>query len=326
MAVNWAAEAGVQRTAHGYSVLPENLVILPELSGRMDATDITDLAKDIDVNGQLEQGVCWKNEQGWPVLAAGHRRYRAVVRINEGITDPDMKRRFLFNFIPAKNESEAFDYTVRENRNRVNPSPLDDAHNMHVYQTRFGLSEEQIARKYFPGDLTQDELTKALRYVKECLALLELSPTAQEELRRGFFSTSAALQLAAIPSRKTQDEVIAQAKSQGKKKIKVEEAKQAKESAQGKPKSSPVKISDNAPAKLLEKHKILAELAAACATEILCAEDPDQEVLMDYSRSILKMANDLRVPLLPEASKYLKDNPVVETPLSQIERRELAYA
>lgn len=291
----WNPSAEVTRTSHGYAVLPENVVIIPELNGRMEQTDVSELAKDIEENGQLVPVVCWKNEEGWPVLAAGHRRYRAVVKINEK-RKRNEKVSLQFLAIDAKDEASAFDFTVRENFQRVSNSPMDLAHNAHVYRTRFGLSEEQIARKYYPGMKTEGEVAKAVREIKNWLQLLELSDEAQEELRKGFMTTSAALQLASIPSRKKQNEVIEKAKAEGKTKIKVADAKAAKESATGKPaKRTP--ISDHTPAKMLEKFKDLASMAQALACECL-SEEPDRETIEELAKNVLGRAYHLKIPLM----------------------------
>lgn len=292
----WNPEASVSRTSHGYAVLPENVVIIPELNGRMEQTDVTELAKDIEENGQLVPVVCWKNEEGWPVLAAGHRRYRAVTKINEKRKAAD-KICLQFLAIDAKSEAEAFDFTVRENFQRTGNTAMDHAHNCSVYRAKFGLTEEQIARKYYPGMTTDEEMAKAIREVKNWLQLLELSEDAQDELRNGFLTTSAALQLAAIPSRKKQDEVIKDAKKSGAKKLKVADAKAAKEEATGKPAKARKPISENTPVKLLERYKELADYAQSLACEVLGSE-PNGDALFDLARSVLGRAYTLKVPLV----------------------------
>ncbi len=307
MAVRWSEEAHVSRTAHGYSALPEDIVVLQDLSGRMDATDITDLARDIEANGQLELAVCWKNKSGFPVLAAGHRRYRAVAAINKNRGANQELLRLQFSFIAAESEQEAFDYTIRENRNRVNPSPLDDAHNMNVYAIRFGLGFEDIARKYYPKMETDEELAKAVKEVKDTLALLELSDEAKEEFRQGKFSTSAARQLASIPSREKQNEVIKTANDAGKK-LKVDDVKAAKAEISGKPAKS---ISENSPSVLLKKYKAIVELSSSLAAEFL-SEDPSAEVLMDLARNIIVRVRKTDSSMLPpgfdkKADQYEKD-------------------
>lgn len=327
MAVTFAPAAGVQRTAHGYSVLPDNVVVIPELSGRSEATDVTELAADIKAHGQLENAVCWKNDEGFPVLAAGHRRDRAIALLNTQLQPGEEPYRLLFSYIQVRNEQEAFDYTIRENRNRVNPSPLDDATNMHIYQTRYGLNEEQIAKKYYPSITNDAELTKAVAEVRTTLKLLELSDDAKEALRNGRMSTSAAVQLASIPSRKHQDEVVRTAVEQGKK-VKVADAKAAKAVASGKAeatsiptKSTKSNIVNNTPVKMLEKYRRLSELAGSLATENMCKEwgrHPDREVIFDYASQILVICAKLSIPLDSGADTWAHEHINQETSMDEV--------
>lgn len=318
MGIEWAPEAGVKRKGqNGYSVLPKNVIMRPELSGRAEASDVAELAEDIDVNGQLQPCMCWKNEQGWPVLAAGHRRYRALMKINEGKPEEE-QRHLIFNSIPAKNEQEAYDYTIRENRNRNNPSPLDDAHNMHVYMHRFGLSEEGIALKYFPGAKTPEEKQKALTYVKKTLSINSLSETAKEEIKNGFISTSAAHELAAIPSRKTQDEVIRDSRASGAKRLKVSAAKKAKESAIGKQRNR--QISENNPKRVIERYKTFADIAIGLAWESLAKKfhkKPNHDVIEEFAEQIAVMAFKLKLPMAAELDKWASENQNLPTVLDK---------
>ena len=114
-------------------------------------------------------------------------------------------------------------------------------------------------------------------------------------------STSAALQLAEIPSRKQQNAVIEKAKKGGEKKLKVEDAKAAKEEAQGKHALAPKpekthNISENSPSKLLVKYKVLLELAGALAAEVV-AEDFSR----DYDKDVPRKNLPTRSPFLAES-------------------------
>lgn len=320
MAVNWNPEAGVTRTGQGYSAKPLNVITLNDLSGRFEATDVSDLARSIKANGQRQPALCWKNDEGWPVVAAGHRRLRAILQLNEQEKDPNKKLNLLFNFVPAKTEAEAFCYTIVENRDRLNPSLLDDGHNQQILKLKFGKSEEDIARIYYPEISTPEELAKAVREVKNCLALLELSPEAQEEYRKGFMSTSAALQLAEIPSRKQQNAVIEKAKKDGEKKLKVGDAKAAKEESQGKiPKPEKThNISENSPIKLLAKFRIFAELAGALAAEVVAEDfgrDYDKDTAKEFAEQIAVMCKKLGVPLEAFLDKWAESNKSLSTVL-----------
>lgn len=299
MAVTWNQAAGVTRTGNGgYSVLPENLIVHETLSGRAEASDITELAHDIFVNGQLEPAVAWKDPNtGFPVLAAGHRRWRAIQKINEGKPEEE-KRRIQFNYIPADSEKKAFEYTVRENRNRLNPSEVDDAHNVQIWQTRFGLGIKDIAKIYYPGITTDEEYKKANLWVENMLKIDQLSDEAKEAMRSGTLSTSAALELAKIPDRMTQDKAIQKAKSSGKK-LKVEDAKAAKNEALGKPVKS---IAENSPSARLKRANEIVGFAVGLASEML-GEDPNPEVYMDLARTVFARTKEYDPLMIPAGSE-----------------------
>lgn len=289
MAVTFAPESGVTRTAHGYAILPENLVIQPELSGRSEATDVSMLAKDIRANGQINPVTCWKNDAGYPVLCAGHRRWRAISLINESLPLEE-RIRIQFNYVPAKDALSAFDFSVRENLNRENPTMLDTAWNMGVYLTKFGLSEEEIARKYYPGIQNQEDLDKAIREVKNHLALLELSPAAKEEFKKSYLSTTAAVQLAALPRMK-QDEIIQKAKEEGEKRVKVKHVQSA---------------AGTLPTRANKFHslELLSETAGSLAAAVIINKDYDHAIKL--SEEILIVCEKLKVPL-PAPAKELAE-------------------
>ena len=319
MAVTWDENAGVDRTANGgYTVLPENIILKPELNGRSEETDVSELAEDIQFRGQLVPAVCYKTPDGWPVLIAGHRRYRAIVLINRGITDPEQKLRLKFNYSQVKSEEEALDITVAENRNRTDVNPLDDAYNIGVYLVKFGKGLEEIAKKYFPGANTPEKLAKAVAWVKERQKLLELSPEAQEKLRNGEFSTSAAQQLVKLQPA-DQDKVIKKAEKAGKK-LKVADAKEAVEEL--KPAKVKREIKDNSPVALLKKYKIALELAGGLATEIMAkrfSREADKGVIRDFADQILVICKNLNIPLEASADKWAEEHKKDETVLTRLD-------
>ena len=311
MAVLWTEEARVSRAANGgYVTMPENIILKPDLNGRSEDTDITELAEDILHRGQLISGICCKSEDGWPVLIAGHRRLRAIVELNKSVPNPEERTQFKFNYIQVKNDEEALDLTVAENRNRTDINSMDDATNIAIYVNRFGRSLEDIARKYFPGATSPTKLAAAVQWVKDRQKLLELSPEAQDKLRKGEFSTSAAKELSKL-QQKDQNKVLKDAEAKGKK-IKVRDAKNAVEAVTPpKPRKS---ISENTPVKLLNKFKILAEAAGGLAAEVT-ADEPDWDVVSDLARSLMIMCKKLGIPLLPKADKWAEDHKDDQTPM-----------
>ena len=294
MAVSFIDAAGVDRTANGgYSVLPENVIIKVELSGRSEETDVSELAEDIASRGQLVSAICRKDDKGWPVLVAGHRRYRAISQLNKDIKDPSKKIRLKFNYIAVKTEEEALDLTVAENRNRRESSAIDDSYNICIYISKFGKGFEEIAKKYFPGANTPEKLKIAVNWVKERQKLIELTPDAQDKLRKGEFSTTAAIQLAKLQPEE-QNKLI-KAKEKKGEKIKVADAKKAVEEV--KPVKHRKEIAENSPVKVLERYKVLASLAGDLAAELL-SDEPDTEVIRDFAEATLVRCRLLGVPLM----------------------------
>lgn len=318
MAVTFHPDAGVDRTANGgYTVFPENVILKPELSGRSEETDITELAEDILHRKQLVPAICYKSQEGWPVLIAGHRRLRAIAELNKSL--PQEKRiRLKFNYAEVKTDEAALDITVAENRNRTDTNVLDDSYNISVYSEKFGRGIEEIAKKYFPGADSPEKLEKAINWVKDRQKLLQLSTEAQEQLRKGEFSTSAAMQLTKLQP--VDQNKLLKNKAEKGEKVKVKDVKEALDS------SKPArKISDNSPIKLLKKHQILSELGCSLAAEVI-SEDPDWEVLMELARTAIVMGRKLNVPLLPNANKYAENNMDLHTPLDAEEKREMTLA
>ncbi len=302
MAVVWAPEADVERTANGgYVVAPENVILKPELNGRFEDTDVTELAEDIKnrPEGQLIPALCSKSPEGFPVLVAGHRRYRAIILINKDIKDASKRYKLKFNYAKVANDEEALDLTVAENRNRTDVNPMDDAYNINVYLTKFGKGLEDIALKYFPGGTSDEEIRKNVKWIKDRLKLLELSDTAQAATRTGGISTSAAIKLAELPQ-VSQDKLVAAAKNKGTK-VKVHEVKAAKNAFTGK------SISEHTPAKMLKKFKILAEAAGTLSAEIL-GTHPHPDTYKDLARQVAVYCRLLGVPLEARLDKWAAAN------------------
>lgn len=178
-----------------YRAWPEDLVILPELNGRHENTDVEELAADIHKNGQDVPIIIRKDDEGRPVLVAGHRRYRAVCLLNEKY--PENRRPLICRY-KNLNDVEAFQATIRENRFRRDVSPIDDATNINILKTRFGLTDEDVAAIYFPEAKGGKMLEDALRFVKNRSALIELSPEAAQAVREGRVKITAAVALSKL--------------------------------------------------------------------------------------------------------------------------------
>jgi ParB-like chromosome segregation protein Spo0J len=203
MAVEFANET-TKRACALYSDWPENILIVPELNGRHEHTDVETLAADIAKNGQLVPVICRKNDQGLPVLVAGHRRYRAICLLNE--RNPEQPMRVKFEYA-AVTEVEAFSMAIRENRNRKDVSPIDDCANIITLRKRFQFTDEDIATIYFPEAKTDEEKAEALRYVKQRASLVELAPEAADAVREGRVKLTAAVGLAKLTKDQQREKV-----------------------------------------------------------------------------------------------------------------------
>jgi ParB-like chromosome segregation protein Spo0J len=203
MAVEFANET-TKRACALYSDWPENILIVPELNGRHEHTDVETLAADIAKNGQLVPVICRKSDQGLPVLVAGHRRYRAICLLNE--RNPEQPMRVKFEYA-AVSEVEAFSMAIRENRNRKDVSPIDDCANIITLRKRFNSTDEDIAAVYFPEAKTDEEKAEALRYVKARASLVELAPEAADAVREGRVKLTAAVGLAKLTKDQQREKV-----------------------------------------------------------------------------------------------------------------------
>jgi ParB-like chromosome segregation protein Spo0J len=211
MAVSFVGEIGRAETT--YSAYPEEIVVVPELNGRHEHTDVETLASDIEKNEQLQPVVCRKNDAGNPVLVFGHRRYRAICLLNE--RNPKSPRKVIFTY-KKYSEAEAFIAAIGENRFRKDVSPIDDAANIEVFRRKFGKSDEEIAKIYFPEAITEEELKQALRFVKDRAALIELDPAAAQAVREGRIKITAAVALSKLSREQQRKKVTKAGKIKGK--------------------------------------------------------------------------------------------------------------
>jgi ParB-like chromosome segregation protein Spo0J len=212
MAVDFANDT-MRRAGALYTDYPENIIIMPELNGRHEHTDVEDLAADIAAHGQIEPVGIRKSDQGLPVLIYGHRRYRAVCLLNE--RNPEQPRKLLCTYTPLT-DMEAFMMAIRENRCRKDVSPIDDCANITTLRKLFALTDEDIAAVYFPEAKTDEEKAEALRFVKQRAALVELAPEAAQAVRDGRVKITAAVGLAKL----TKDQQRTKVAGTGKVKVK----------------------------------------------------------------------------------------------------------
>ena len=242
MAVSFVGEIGRAETT--YSAYPEEIVVIPELNGRHEHTDVETLAADIEKNEQLQPVVCRKNDAGNPVLVFGHRRYRAICLLNE--RNPKSPRKVIFTY-KKYSETEAFIAAIGENRFRKDVSPIDDAANIELLRRKFGKTDAEIARVYFPEAITEEELKQALRFVKDRAALIELAPEAAQAVRDGRIKLTSAVALSKLSRDLQKKKIAAKGKIKGKD---IKTPKPAKKDPAPAPAGAPVRA-DEFPSKYI---------------------------------------------------------------------------
>ena len=205
MPASLAAESLV-RTSASFEALPEDIDVREELNGRHDIPDIEWLIQSILNHGQLQPVPVW-NDGGTPVLIAGFSRWRAISEINKrGLTPNPLKLKM--TFIRNVNERSAFVMNIQENRFRNETTLVDDAHNIQRLLNGFQMGDEEIAKLYFPTAATEAELAKAVKWVKDRVALIGLTPEAEEAVKSGRIKGTAAVAIAKLKSSQ-QREIVA---------------------------------------------------------------------------------------------------------------------
>lgn len=194
MAVQWNSET-MLRSGDLWGEYPEDIIVMPELNGRHDPTDIEALAADIEKNDQHTPVGLRKNDDGMPVLVYGHRRWEAVALLNK--RNPTKKRKLVGTYLRV-DENEAFIVAISENRFRKDVSPMDDCANINTLRNRFKLADPEIAKVYFPEAKSKEELAAALRFVTQRGSLIELAPEAATAVRQGTVKITAAVKLAKL--------------------------------------------------------------------------------------------------------------------------------
>lgn len=202
MAVQFNVEH--KRTSE-YRFYPEDITIKADLNGRYDKPEIEWLITDILAHGQ-HTPVAIRNDGGVAVLVAGFSRWRAISEINRrGLCPVRMQIRCTY---VQCSEAEAFLINISENRFRNPVTPLDDAHNIKRLLNIYAMTEEQVAGVYFPTAKTEGELKSALKFVRERISLISLTPEAAEAVKSGRVKENAATAIAKLSSEQ-QREVLA---------------------------------------------------------------------------------------------------------------------
>lgn len=135
---------------------------------KFDETQIEELAASIRESGLIQPLVVRKVD-GKFELIAGERRLRAVISL--GHTTVKV-------VVHEATDQEVAELTLIENLQRADLTPLEEAEQYRLLQTRFGMKQEVIAQ----------HVGKSRAVVANMVRLLELTPEARELLENGGIS------------------------------------------------------------------------------------------------------------------------------------------
>ena len=205
MAVNWNAEHS--RTSE-YRFFPEDIKVIPELNGRTEAPNIEPLIADIMERGQIVP-ITIRNDGGKAVLVAGHLRWLAISEINKRKLTP-VKMQLRCCYLQCSDQ-EGFLANITENVIRSSTTELDDAHNIKLL-LKWAMTEEQIAKVYFPTAKERDEVKTAIKWVKKREALISLTSEAKQALKDGRLKITQAGRIAKLSDEQQREATKGRAK------------------------------------------------------------------------------------------------------------------
>lgn len=177
---------------------PKDLRPDPILNGRVKLPEIAKFKRDfLDPRVGQVQPITIKKIDGLPIIVDGVTRWRAALEITEEGTGPHEGGAFYLKcqYVVAKSPADYFILTIKANI-RNDPTPEDNAHNIALLIHNFMLTEADIAERAY-GRMTPDGKPD-VKWVRECMALNELTPGALEALKAGRLKSKAAIALAKL--------------------------------------------------------------------------------------------------------------------------------
>lgn len=158
----------------------------------VDEAALAELAQSIKEVGVLQPIITRKGSSAGHEVIAGQRRWMAAKKAG-------------LSTIPCRtydgiSDDAAYELMLKENIDRVDPHPLDEADAFLAYRKRWGGTAEQIAARF----------GKKVPYVHERLALEHLGEPARKAMLRGLFGLGVAHAIAQVRDPKLQEEATKQ--------------------------------------------------------------------------------------------------------------------
>lgn len=148
---------------------------------------LQELADSIKEKGVIEPLIVRRSENGYELIA-GERRWRAA-RL-AGLKEVPV-------VIRDASEEESLELAIIENIQRAELNPVEEAGAYKNLMDKFGLSQDDVAKK----------VGKERATVANCLRLLKLAPEAKDELQKGAISTGHAKVLLSLDTHAAQREL-----------------------------------------------------------------------------------------------------------------------
>lgn len=179
-----------------YRINPRNLKPDPILNGRVSLPGVEKFKADFrnPMIGQTNT-ILIKKVDGEPIIVDGVTRWRAALELTEAGEGPHEGGVFFLKaqYFVAKSPVDYFIATIAANI-RNEPKPEDDANNIAILVHNFGIEDlGDIASRIY-GRFCDDGKPD-IKWVKDRLALHELTPKGLEALRSGKLTTKAAVAL-----------------------------------------------------------------------------------------------------------------------------------
>lgn len=153
---------------------------------RYNLGDLTDLAKSIARDGQIQPVVVRRDSQKNPVLVLGFRRFAAIQLINEdpakyGLTGRQMSLLARFESVT---EEEALRLNVQENTQRTDLSPMDLA-----------VAARELGRRGMGRSEVAELMNRTTANISQLLGLFDLPQEVIDKVHTGEIGMSAATAL-----------------------------------------------------------------------------------------------------------------------------------
>jgi len=143
-----------------------------------DEEELRELAASLSSCGVLQNLVVRPVGEGYSIVA-GERRWRAAALA--GIDELPCR-------VVQLTEAEAYRFSLTENLQRAQVSPLEEADGYSVLRDRFGLTADEIAR----------EVSKSQSYIQARLSLTNLGNNCRDLLTEGLLAVGQAQEIARV--------------------------------------------------------------------------------------------------------------------------------